>query len=85
MNTRPNATAWLKLVVLDGDRDAMMVARAMSGRDGDRKVAVGHISERARRPVEVVPAAIKPPFYVRRSALSRVRVGWVRCETEVIS
>jgi hypothetical protein len=76
MNTRPNATAWLKLVVLDGD--AMMVARAMSGRDGDRKVAVGHISERARRPVEVVPAAIKPPFDVRRSALSRVRVGWVR-------
>jgi len=36
MNTRPNATAWLKLVILDGDCDALIVARAMSGRDGGR-------------------------------------------------
>jgi hypothetical protein len=26
-NTRPSAIAWLKLLVLDGDRDVMMVAR----------------------------------------------------------
>jgi hypothetical protein len=45
MKTHPNTTAWLKLVVLDGDRDAIMVA-ATTGRSGDR-VAIGRIAERA--------------------------------------
>jgi hypothetical protein len=31
MKTHPNTTAWLKLVVLDGDRDAIMVT-ATTGR-----------------------------------------------------
>ena len=70
MNTRPDATAWLTLVVLDGDCNAMILAHATSGRDRDWPVAVGHISERAGRPVEVVPAALKPPLTPGRSALS---------------
>jgi hypothetical protein len=85
MNTRPDATAWLTLVVLDGDCNAMILAHATSGRDGDWPVAVGHISERAGRPVEVVPAALKPPFDARPVRPELVRVGWVRCETEVMS
>jgi hypothetical protein len=48
MKTHPNTTAWLKLVVLDGDRDAIMVA-ATTGRSGDR-VAIGRIAERAGGP-----------------------------------
>ena len=48
MKTHPNTTAWLKLVILDGDRDAIMVA-ATTGRSGDR-VAIGRIAERAGGP-----------------------------------
>ena len=48
MKTHPNTTAWLKLVVLDGDRDAIMVT-ATTGRSGDR-VAIGRIAERAGGP-----------------------------------
>jgi hypothetical protein len=36
MKTHPNTTAWLKLVDLDGDRDAIIVARATTGRSGGR-------------------------------------------------
>ena len=48
MKTRLNTTAWLKLVILDGDRDAIMVA-ATTERGGDR-VAIGRIAERAGGP-----------------------------------
>jgi hypothetical protein len=44
MKTRSNTTAWLKLVVLDGDRD--VVARATTGRSGDRG---SRASKRSRR------------------------------------
>jgi len=36
MKTRPTTTACLKLVVPDGDRDAVMVARAATGRNCER-------------------------------------------------
>jgi hypothetical protein len=48
MKTHPNTTAWLKLVILDGDREAIMVA-ATTGRSGDR-IAIGRIAERAGGP-----------------------------------
>ena len=48
MKTHPNTTAWLKLVILDGYRDAIMVA-ATTERSGDR-VAIGRIAERAGAP-----------------------------------
>jgi hypothetical protein len=71
MKTHPNTTAWLKLVVLDVDRDAIMVARATTGRSGDR-VAIGQIAERAGCPVEVLAAP-------------STCAGWVHSETEVTS
>ena len=63
MKTPPNATAWLKLVVLDEGRDAMMAARPTTGCGGDR-VAIGHIAKRARCPVGG-PHGNQPPFEVR--------------------
>ena len=48
MKTRLNTTAWLELVILDGYRDAIMVA-ATTERSGDR-VAIGRIAERAGGP-----------------------------------
>jgi hypothetical protein len=48
MKTRPNTTAWLKLVIREGDRNAIMVA-ATTGRSGDR-VAIGRIAERVGGP-----------------------------------
>ena len=76
MKTRPTTTACLKLVVPDGDRDAVMVARATTGRNCERTIAIGHIAQRAGYPVEVVPAAINRPLTRGRSALESVCSGW---------
>jgi hypothetical protein len=83
MKTPPNATAWLKLVVLDEGRDAMMVARPTPGCGGDR-VAIGHMPNAPGVRWEV-PAAINRPLKFGRSALEFVRAGWVHSETEVTS
>jgi hypothetical protein len=39
MKTRPETTACLKLFVLDGDRDTVMVARATTGRNSATSVS----------------------------------------------
>jgi hypothetical protein len=39
MKTRPETTACLKLFVLDGDRDTVMVARATTGRNSAASVS----------------------------------------------
>jgi hypothetical protein len=75
MKTRPNTTACLKLVVPDGDRDAV-VARATTGRNCERTIAIGHIAQRAGCLVEVVPSAINRPLTRGRSALELVCSGW---------
>jgi hypothetical protein len=79
VKTRPNTTAWPKIVVLDGDRDAMMVACSMSGRNGDRPV--GRITERAGCPAEVAPATIIYSLTRSRGALEFMRAS----DTEVES
>ena len=76
MKTRPNTTACLKLVVPDGDRDVVMVARATTGRNCERTIAIGHIAQRAGCLVEVVPSAINRPLTRGRSALELVCSGW---------
>jgi hypothetical protein len=39
MKTRPKTTACLRLFVLDGDRDTVMVARATTGRNSAASVS----------------------------------------------
>jgi hypothetical protein len=76
MKTRLNTTACLKLVVLEGDRDAVMVARATTGRNCERTIAIGHIAKHAGCLVEVVPTAINCPLTRGRGALELVCSGW---------
>jgi hypothetical protein len=62
MKTRPNTTACLKLVVLNGGSRAVMVARATTECNCERTVASGHIVQRAACLVEFVPGVDQPPF-----------------------